>query len=192
VGLDALSFGFAVFDKDLKLVKSNKTFRTLRGYPAALCKPGTEIIELYRFNAERGDYGVGDVESHAKSRVDRVGKRRPHQLEYELASGRILNIQYTPISHDGLLVTYADITARRQAEQEVADKEAQIRVAMDNMPGALCYTDESLNLVVCNRRFAEIYQVPSELLQPGRPSRTTRQTAVSMKSTAVMRRRAVR
>ncbi len=54
-GLDALSFGFAVFDKDLKLIRSNKAFRTLRGYPAALCRPGTEIIEFYRFNADRGD-----------------------------------------------------------------------------------------------------------------------------------------
>ncbi len=50
--LDALSFGFAVFDKDLKLVRSNKAFRTLRGYPAALCRPGTEIIELYRFTMQ--------------------------------------------------------------------------------------------------------------------------------------------
>ncbi len=167
-GLDALSFGFAVFDKDLKLVTSNQTFRTLRGYPAALCKPGTEIIELYRFNAERGDYGAGDVEVHAKSRLDRVRKRRPHELEYELASGRTLNIQYTPILRDGLLLSYADITERKRAEQDVAEKETQLHVAMDNMPGALVYTDEELNIVICNERFIEMYRVPRELLQPGR------------------------
>ena len=168
-GLDALSFGFAVFDKDLKLVRSNKAFRTLRGYPAALCRPGTEIIELYRFNAERGDYGAGDVEAHAKSRLDRVRKRRRHGLEYELASGRILNIQYTPLARDGLLMSYADITERKRAERDVAEKEAQLHVALDNMPGALVYTDEALNVVVCNDRFAEMYPVPRGLLQPGRP-----------------------
>jgi class 3 adenylate cyclase/PAS domain-containing protein len=168
-GLDALSFGFAVFDKDLKLVTCSKAFRTLRGYPAALCEPGTEIIELYRFNAERGDYGSGDVERHAQSRLDRVQKRRRHELEYELASGRILNIQYSPISHGGLLLSYADITERKRAEQEVAKKEAQLHVAMDNMPGALVYTDEELNIVVCNDRFIEMYRVPRELLRPGRP-----------------------
>src|SRR5512132_1356233 len=80
-GLDTLNFGFAIFDSDLKLVASNKAFRTLRGYPPALCKPGTEIIEFYRFNAERGDYGPGDVEAHAKSRLNRVRKRQPHELE---------------------------------------------------------------------------------------------------------------
>jgi class 3 adenylate cyclase len=37
------------------------------------------------------------------------------------------------------------------------------------MPGALVYTDEALNIVVCNERFTEMYPVPRELLQPGRP-----------------------
>jgi PAS domain-containing protein len=161
-GLDALSFGFAIFDKDLKLVTSNQTFRKLRGYPAALCRPGTDIIELYRFNAERGDYGAGDAEAQAKSRLERVRERRRHALEYELATGRILNIQYTPISHNGLLMSYADITERKRTEEEVANKEAQLRIAMDNMPGALVYTNEELNVVVHN-------PVPKELLQPGRP-----------------------
>ena len=37
------------------------------------------------------------------------------------------------------------------------------------MPGALAYTDAHLNIVLCNDRFKEMYQVPTELLQPGRP-----------------------
>ncbi len=36
------------------------------------------------------------------------------------------------------------------------------------MPGALVYTNEELTIVVCNDRFAEMYPVPRELLQPGR------------------------
>ena len=62
-----------------------------------------------------------------------------------------------------------DITEQKQAEQDLADKEAQLHVALDNMPGALVYTDDDLNIVVCNDRFKEMYIVPQELLQPGRP-----------------------
>jgi class 3 adenylate cyclase len=47
--------------------------------------------------------------------------------------------------------------------------EAQLHVALDNMPGALVYTDENLNFLICNDRFREMYPVPPELLQPGRP-----------------------
>ena len=166
-GLDTLPFGFAIFDRELRLVASNKAFRTLRGYPAALCRPGTGIIEFYRFNAARGDYGAGDVEIHARSRLDRVRTRDAHELEYKTASGQILSVAYVPIARKGLVWTYADITARRLAEEQVAQKEAQLKVALDNMPGALAYTDANLNIAVCNDRFADMYPVPRELLLPG-------------------------
>jgi PAS domain-containing protein len=34
--------------------------------------------------------------------------------------------------------------------------ESQLHVALDNMPGALVYTDEDLKIVFCNERFKEI------------------------------------
>jgi class 3 adenylate cyclase len=60
-----------------------------------------------------------------------------------------------------------DITEQKEAEQDLASKEAQLHVALDNMPGALVYTDSDLRIVVCNNRFREMYIVPQELLQPG-------------------------
>ena len=62
-----------------------------------------------------------------------------------------------------------DTTEQKQAEQALAAKEAQLLVALGNMPGALVYTDEHLNIVFCNDRFREMYGVPAELLQPGQP-----------------------
>ena len=168
-GLDTLNFGFAIFDKNLKLVAANKAFATLRGYPSALCRPGTDIIELYRFNAERGDYGPGDAEAQAMSRAERVRERQPHELEYELAAGRILNIRYAPIAQGGLVLSYSDITERKHAERDVKRKEAELLVALENMPGALAYTDDELNIVFCNNTFAEMYPVPREFFTPGRP-----------------------
>ena len=60
-----------------------------------------------------------------------------------------------------------DITEQKVAEQDLANKEAQLHVALDNMPGALVYTDADLNIVVCNDRF----KVPGApgAVQPGRP-----------------------
>jgi class 3 adenylate cyclase len=168
-GLDALDFGFAIFDRSLKLVTSNKPFAGLRGYPPELCRPGTDIIEFYRFNAERGDYGPGDAEAQAMSRMERIRQGQPHQLEYELASGRILNIRYAPISGGGLVLSYSDMTERRLAERNVVRKEAQLHVALANMAGALAYTDNDFNIVFCNERFAEMYPAPKEFFKSGRP-----------------------
>jgi PAS domain-containing protein len=71
LGLDALSFGFAVFDQELKLVVWNRAFRALRDYPAVLCRAGTDIGDLYHFNAERGEYGAGDVDKQVRLRLVR-------------------------------------------------------------------------------------------------------------------------
>ena len=49
------------------------------------------------------------------------------------------------------------------------DAQRKLQVVLDNMPGALAYTDADLRLVFCNDRFREMYIVPPELLQPGRP-----------------------
>jgi len=168
-GLDALNLGFAIFDQNLKLVANNRSFSELRGYPVELLQPGTDIIELYRFNAERGDYGPGDAEAQAMSRIERVRERKPHELEYELADGRILNIRYSPIVNGGLVLSYDDVTERKRTQQEVARKEAELHLALENMPRALAYTDEELNIVFCNTRFMEMYPVPRELFTPGRP-----------------------
>jgi len=167
-GLDALDVGFAIFDRNLKLAVNNKAFAELRGYPARLCKPGTDIIELYRFNAERGDYGPGDPEAQAMSRMERIRDGQPHRLEYELKSGQILDVRYAPIPGGGLILSYSDITQRKLAERDVARKEAQLHVALDNMPGALTYTDDDLKIVFCNDRYMEMYPVPRELFSPGR------------------------
>ncbi len=87
-GLDTLDFGFAIFDRELRLVASNKAFRTLRGYPAALCKPGTAIVEFYRHNAKRGDYGAGDVEAHALSRLTASAGGNRTRSSMSLPAGR--------------------------------------------------------------------------------------------------------
>ena len=168
-GLDTHDFGFANFDADLALVACNRAFRTLRGYPAHLCRPGTELVEFYRYNARRGDYGDGDVELHAQSRLVRVRARHAHELEYTTAAGQVLLVRYAPIDHGGLVLTYADVTARKAAEALAERTQTELKVALDNMPGALVYTDAQLRIVLCNDRFGEFYPVPRGLLEPGRP-----------------------
>ncbi|MBA3775742.1 MAG: EAL domain-containing protein, partial [Betaproteobacteria bacterium] len=87
---------------------------------------------------------------------------------------RVVHISGVPMwDESGRYVGYRgigrDITEQKQAEQGLADTQSQLDVALDNMPGALVYTDKDLNIVVCNERFKEMYIVPEELLQPGRP-----------------------
>ena len=85
------------------------------------------------------------------------------------------------------MTVMTDVTEQKRAEEELASKEAELHVALDNMPGALIYTDEDLNIVFCNDRFREMYPVPAELLRTGGPIRifyaTWRRTATTARAT---------
>jgi class 3 adenylate cyclase len=65
-------------------------------------------------------------------------------------------------------VARAGIGVPRMTDLQRMGVEGQLHVALDNMPGALVYTDDALRIVVCNDRFREMYRVPAELVQPGR------------------------
>src|SRR4029453_16203011 len=69
------------------------------------------------------------------------------------------------VSHPSLIERLHDVN---MADCQPTGIEAQLRVALDNMPGALVYTDADLNIIFCNDRFKEMYKVPTELLQSGR------------------------
>jgi adenylate cyclase len=56
-----------------------------------------------------------------------------------------------------------------QVHEHTSAVEAQLHIALDNLPGALVYTDEDLNIVLCNERFKEMYPAPKALLEPGQP-----------------------
>src|SRR5262245_43960086 len=85
-----------------------------------------------------------------------------------LMAGGIASSVVAPVAGARFTVM-TDITEQKQAQQDLAKKEAQLRVALGNMPGALVYTDEDLNVVFYNDRFKEMYDAPRDLHQPGRP-----------------------
>jgi class 3 adenylate cyclase/PAS domain-containing protein len=83
--------------------------------------------------------------------------------------GRCYRFYRRKVGAGGTVTVMTDVTEQKKAEQELANKEAELHVALDNMPGGLAYTDEDLNIVFCNDRFREMYPVPAELLRTGRP-----------------------
>ena len=124
-GLDEISAGFAVFDENLKLVFCNARYPLIRGYPAALCKPGVELTELFRYNAARGDYGDGDVEVHVTERVAQIQRGEDVTVDQVLGDGRILAARYRPLADGGLATTYEDVTGIRRAETALRHDQAR-------------------------------------------------------------------
>jgi class 3 adenylate cyclase/PAS domain-containing protein len=169
VALDHLPGALVYTDKDLNIVICNDRFKEMYRVPEELLQPGRPYPDFLRYLAEHGYYGEGDVDALVAQRVDSLRNPSAKSFEDHAPDGRWYRIVRRRVAGGGTVTVMTDITEQKQTEQDLAKKEAQFRVALGNMPGALVYTDNDLNIVFCNDRFKEMYDAPRDLLQPGRP-----------------------
>lgn len=120
-GLELMQFGFAVFDKELRLIASNKRFAEVQALDRSLCKPGVYLEELFRFRAERGDFNSqnDDIETLIAERVEQIARLERHEVEHKFADDTHIVFRYEPISSGGVLCTLNDITEIRRAETRI-------------------------------------------------------------------------
>ena len=64
--------------------------------------------------------------------------------------------------------TKQDITERKRTEQELAEKEAQLRAALTYMPGGMKLVDRDLNYVLFNPQYEEWCDFPQGFIRVGR------------------------
>ena len=169
VALDNMPGALAYTDAHLDIVFCNDRFREMYKVPPELLEPGQPYAGFLRYLADHGYYGEGDREALVARRVESLRNPSGQSFEDHTPDGRWYRILRRRVNGGGTVTVMTEITEQKQAEQELADKEHQLEIALDNMPGALVYTDEDLDIVACNARFREMYIVPQELLQPGRP-----------------------
>jgi class 3 adenylate cyclase/PAS domain-containing protein len=169
VALDNMPGALVYTDEDLNIVVCNERFKEMYRAPRELLQQGQPYPGFLRYLAEHGYYGDGDVENLVAERVESLRNPSGKTFEDLTPDGRTYRIRRQRVAAGGTVTVMTDITEQKRAEAEVLEKEAQFHAALDNMPGALVYTDADLNVVACNDRFTEMYQAPKELLEPGRP-----------------------
>ncbi len=119
--IDNFPGGLLLFDRDLKLVLCNAQQRRLLDYPDELFANGNPSLEqIFAFNAERGEYGPGNVDDHVRTRMDLVAKRRAHVFERKRPNGTILEIRGMPLPDGGFVTTYLDVTEQRKNQALIA------------------------------------------------------------------------
>jgi len=119
--------GISVVDADLNILGVNRRFKELFNFPPAFYEPGAKFEDWMRYNAQRGEYGPGDVEELVRARVELARRFEAHQFERVRPDGTVLEVRGLPAVGGGFVTIYTDITKRARAEGKVRESEVRFR-----------------------------------------------------------------
>ena len=112
IALDQMEQGITVFDQDFRLTCWNRQYRALLDLPDEMGQVGVSLDQILRLLAQRGDIAP-DARITTLNRLTTFGN--PWQLELK-TSGRTLELRSNPMPDGGIVATYADISARVEAD----------------------------------------------------------------------------
>ena len=172
--LESIDQGISMLDADLNVLVFNQEFMECLEFPEDMRVVGTPFESFIRYNAERGEYGEGDIEEQVQSRIALAKQFLPHCFERSRPDGTIIEVKGKPVPGGGFVTTYSDITTRRNSEdalrkreQELTEQNDWFNAALDNMSEGLCMYDADRRLLVANKRFVEVYDLPEAIAEPG-------------------------
>src|SRR5204862_4257525 len=105
--------------------------------------------------------------------IKRIAIDREPVVFRRLTNGRLLAVRHEPLENGSWVGTYEDITERERAADELKEQHRRFDVALNNMAHGLCMFDKDMRLIVSNKRYAEMFNMPLEKVRPGMTIRDT-------------------
>jgi diguanylate cyclase (GGDEF)-like protein len=170
LAISTMAQGLCMLDAQLRLIDCNDRYRRLFSLPAHIAKPGASLWDLVGYSVSAGRHPGLTVDDIMADRLAIFAKGEPATLRTKGVDGsRTIETSYRPTDDGGWVATYDDITEREQAELTLAQQHQRFDAALNNMPHGVSMFDAESRLIVCNRRFAEMYRLPPELTEQGTP-----------------------
>jgi PAS domain S-box-containing protein len=135
--LESMDQGLLMIGADGRLRVISRRAKELLGLPPDVTVGRPPHAALIAFIEDRGDLARLSPE---------VLRRLEHPLddgglaifEWERADGTVFDVRTTPLADGGAVRTFTDITARRAAEKQLAQREALYRLLTDNSTDMIC------------------------------------------------------
>ncbi|WP_323782558.1 PAS-domain containing protein [Thalassovita sp.] len=171
--LEHIEEGISVVDANLRLVALNERCLEILDFPVELSIPGTDFADFMRYNAERGEYGEGDIEELVAERVTQAKKFEPHSFERVRPDGTVIRVTGTPLPEGGFVSVFKDVTTERQREAELERRvqsrttelrqnETRFSLIANEVTAGIVLLDTNLVFKYVNRGFSQPYGVTPE------------------------------
>lgn len=128
--LDHLGQGVVVIDSALLVCACNRKYQELFELSDDLVAHGTPYETVLRHKARLGEYGPCHIEQKVAERLALIRRRGSHRNERQRPDGTVLEVIGTPLPNGGFVTSYADVTRRQRAEQQLrhANEDLEHRV----------------------------------------------------------------
>src|ERR1700690_1240841 len=179
--INNMSQGLLMFDSAGRLVVCNDRYRQIYGLSPEIVKPGVTFLQLLKHRIECGSFKGDPDQYYAQLRND-ISMGQTTQQTIETTDGRTIHIVTHPMADGGLVATHEDMTDKLRAKELIEKKELQLDAALENMSQGLCMFDATQHLIVCNKRYADLYGLNEEQTRPGTTLRAILQHRIAIGS----------
>ncbi|MCZ8186881.1 MAG: EAL domain-containing protein [Beijerinckiaceae bacterium] len=199
--IEAMSDGFVMWDEEDRLVTCNTRYKQMYAKSAEFIYPGAHFGEIMRKGAENGQYPQAgeDIDKFIED-ITRWHRTCEGSIERLLPDGRWILIQERRTRSGGIVGIRTDISTMRQTLDELAVANSRAReavgevqrqnavllqrdldlrkqnvlfdAALNNMSHGLIMADAQGRLIVCNRRFMELFGIDDQGAGVGLPIET--------------------
>ena len=111
--------GLCLFDKDRRLVVSNRLYATMYRITPEEIVPGMLLEEIVALRLARGNEPKTGGGGYLQRRIDLVENRRDDGDVVELRDGRVIAIMHHPIADGGWVSTHQDITEQQRNQERI-------------------------------------------------------------------------
>ena len=172
--LSNMAQGLAMFDAEQNLIIANKRFADMYGQTPDDVRPGTPLAKIVEHRIATGLYVGTTVKEVLRRMRHRVARGTVSHMTAKMGDGRTIAVSIMPRPDGGWVTTHQDISEREKLNErletknaQLAEKHEQLDAALDNMLQGLAMFDAQQRLIICNRRYAEMYRLSPEQVKPG-------------------------
>jgi diguanylate cyclase (GGDEF)-like protein len=173
VALANMSNGLSTFDGDGNLLVWNDRYLELYEMSPDVVQRGAHITTIVEHRKQAGNLEL-DVETYVGGFRQMLTDTGRSTTTSRLKNGRTISVVNTATADGGWVAIHEDITERVHHEEalfqqatELARTNMRFDAALSNMSHGISMFDRDKRLVVWNQRYAEIYQLPQNLLETG-------------------------
>lgn len=169
--LENLDTGILLEDKNRKIILTNKKFCDIFSSPLSVDElvgqDCSNMPEQFKSIFKDSNYIVSQIHELISNKKELLAE------ELKLQNGKVLQRDYIPIFNDttfiGHLWSYKDITAEKQAQQNLVESENNLKILIQNLDHGIFMEDENNIAILTNKKLCEqLYITTAPDLIPGK------------------------